>query len=166
MNSTESVPYTFDSLLAKVEQICAWKDSLDNRLQSICDLLHRELDTYNWVGFYFVDSQNPELVLGPYAGAKTDHVRIPFGRGICGQSAVSGETFLVDDVSAEDNYIACSMDVKSEIVVPLYQGDLMVGQIDIDSHTPAAFKKEDEVFLKAVNQKIAEILPVNYTFPS
>jgi len=132
--------------------------SVDTRLGEICELLRSNIDYYDWVGFYFKNGDKEELKLGPYAGAPTDHTIIPFGKGICGQVAVSNENFVVPDVAAQDNYIACSITVKAEIVVPLFVNGENVGQIDIDSNTPDPFTEEDERFLEFVNQKVAEIL--------
>lgn len=132
--------------------------SVDTRLGEICELLRSNVDHYDWVGFYFKNGDKEELKLGPYAGAPTDHTIIPFGKGICGQVAVSNENFVVPDVAAQDNYIACSITVKAEIVVPLFINGENVGQIDIDSNTPDPFTEEDECFLEFINQKVAEIL--------
>jgi GAF domain-containing protein len=125
-------------------------------LQLICNALHTKLEHYNWVGFYFMNNKTLRLTLGPFAGEPTEHVSIPYGQGICGQVAESGETFLVDDVSAQSNYIACSISTKSEIVVPLFVNDTLVGQIDIDSEKPKAFTTGDELFLKDLNAIIAQ----------
>lgn len=132
--------------------------SVDDRLGEICELLRSNVDHYDWVGFYFKNGDKEELKLGPYAGAATDHTIIPFGKGICGQVAVSNQNFVVPDVAAQDNYIACSITVKAEIVVPLFVNGENVGQIDIDSNTPDPFTEEDERFLEFINQKVAEIL--------
>ena len=91
----------------------------DEKLLAICELLSTSISYYNWVGFYFANHDTQTLHLGPYAGAQTDHTVIPFGKGICGQVAESNANFVVPDVAAQDNYIACSFTVKSEIVVPL-----------------------------------------------
>lgn len=132
--------------------------SVDNRLAEICELLQSKVDHYDWVGFYFKNGDKNELKLGPYAGAPTDHTIIPFGKGICGQVAVSNENFVVPDVAAQDNYIACSITVKAEIVVPLFINGENVGQIDIDSNTPDPFTEEDERFLEFINAEVAKIL--------
>ena len=96
------------------------------------------------------------LVLGPYSGESTEYVRIPFGKGICGQAADSGETFVVDDVSTEDNYLSCSVSVRSEIVIPLVSSDgELLGELDIDSHTPRGFPPEDVRFLEWVASRTA-----------
>ena len=99
-----------------------------------------------------------ELLLGPYVGAETDHTVIPFGKGICGQVAVSNENFVVPDVAAQENYIACSITVKAEIVVPIFVNGENIGQIDIDSNTPDPFTEADVRFLEFVCAKVAEIL--------
>nr|WP_288931845.1 GAF domain-containing protein [uncultured Allomuricauda sp.] len=132
--------------------------SIDTRLGEICELLQSKVDHYDWVGFYFKNGDKNELKLGPYAGAPTDHTIIPFGKGICGQVALSNENFVVPDVAAQDNYIACSITVKAEIVVPLFINGENVGQIDIDSNTPDPFKDEDERFLEFINAEVAKIL--------
>ena len=132
--------------------------SVDTRLGEICELLRSNVDHYDWVGFYFKNGDKEELKLGPYAGAPTDHTIIPFGKGICGQVAVSNENFVVPDVAAQDNYIACSITVKAEIVVPLFVNGENVGQIDIDSNTPDPFTEEDERFLEFINAEVAKIL--------
>ncbi|MDT7829283.1 GAF domain-containing protein [Pricia sp. S334] len=130
----------------------------DIRLQQVCELLKNTVPHYDWVGFYFKNGDKEELKLGPYAGAPTDHTLIPFGKGICGQVAISNQNFVVPDVKAQDNYIACSISVKSEIVVPLFVNGENIGQIDIDSNTSDPFTVEDERFLEFVNAEIAKIL--------
>ncbi len=131
---------------------------MDDRLQNLCEYLKAEVPYYDWVGFYFRNGEKEELKLGPYAGAPTDHTLIPFGKGICGQVAVSNANFVVPDVTAQDNYIACSLTVKSEIVIPLFVEGKNIGQIDIDSETPDPFTEEDERFLEFVNAGVARIL--------
>lgn len=131
--------------------------SRDEKLLAICKLLNKELDTYNWVGFYFANHDTQTLHLGPYSGEKTDHTVIPFGKGICGQVAISNQNFVVPDVQAQDNYIACSISVKAEIVVPIFVNAINIGQIDIDSNTLNAFSKDDEVFLEFVASEIATL---------
>lgn len=129
----------------------------DIRLQKVCELLKTVIPHYDWVGFYFKNGDKEELKLGPYAGEPTDHTIIPFGKGICGQVAVSNQNFVVPDVKAQDNYIACSLSVKAEIVVPLFVNGENIGQIDIDSNTPNPFTDEDERFLEFVNSEVAKI---------
>ena len=130
----------------------------NEKLQSICDVLKQNIAHYDWVGFYFKNGDKEELKLGPYAGQPTDHTIIPFGKGICGQVAVSNENFVVPDVKAQDNYIACSLTVKAEIVIPLFVNGENIGQIDIDSNTPDPFTDADERFLEFVNLEVSKIL--------
>lgn len=128
------------------------------KLTAICRLLQKRIPHYDWVGFYFADDEKPELHLRAFAGEPTEHTVIPFGKGICGQVAVSNQNFVVPDVASQDNYIACSIYVKSEIVIPLFKNGKNIGQIDIDSHTKNAFSEKDEHFLEWVNEQTAEIL--------
>ena len=149
---------TFDILKPKVTHLVSNSSVLDDTLQSICDLLKETVEYYDWVGFYFRDGNKESLALGPYAGAPTNHTTIPFGKGICGQVAVSNQNFVVPDVGAQDNYIACSISVKSEIVIPLFLDGVNIGHIDIDSNTINPFTKADEYFLEFVCQSVATLL--------
>lgn len=133
-------------------------NSVEDRLTQVCELLKENVSYYTWVGFYFRNGDKEELKLSSYAGEPTDHTIIPFGKGICGQVAVSNQNFVVPDVKAQDNYIACSIHVKAEIVVPLFLNGENIGQIDIDSNTADPFTAEDEAFLEFVNEKVADIL--------
>lgn len=126
--------------------------------KSLVQWLDEEVSYYNWTGFYFMNDERQQLEIGPYVGAYTDHTVIPYGRGICGQVAVSGKTFEVPDVHAQDNYLACSLATKSEIVVPIYKGENLVGQIDIDSHELDPFTQEDHDLLEAVANFVAQRL--------
>ena len=149
---------TFEELKPKVTEITSNSTiSREEKLLKICELLSDSVDYYNWVGFYFANQETKTLHLGPYVGAETDHTIIPFGKGICGQVAVSNTNFVVPDVAAQDNYIACSFTVKSEIVVPLFVNDENIGQIDIDSHVLDPFTEADERFLEFVNEEIARL---------
>ncbi len=118
--------------------------SADVLMQNICELLNRQFLKYNWVGFYMLDKEDPNtLVLGPFVGAMTPHTRIPLNEGICGAAVSTGETVIVDDVNSDPRYLACSLETKSEIVVPIFVNNKVVGEIDIDSHFPAAFTADD-----------------------
>lgn len=128
------------------------------RMEEICVLLKENISYYDWVGFYFANHESQTLHLKAYAGEPTDHTVIPFGKGICGQVAVSNENFVVPDVKAQGNYIACSISVKAEIVIPLFKDGKNIGQIDIDSNTPDPFSEVDETFLVWVNEQVASIL--------
>ena len=129
----------------------------NEKLQEICLFLKENIPYYDWVGFYFTDANKKELHLGPFAGLPTDHTTIPFGKGICGQVAESNQTFLVSDVMAQDNYISCNINVKSEIVVPIIVNDINIGQIDIDSNTLNAFTAEDRELLEWLTDEIGKI---------
>src|SRR5580692_3106126 len=115
-------------------------------MQTICHLLHERMLKYNWVGFYMLEpgAQPPILVLDSFVGAMTPHTRIPLNQGICGAAASSGKTVVVDDVSKDPRYLACSLETKSEIVVPIFVKGQVAGELDIDSHFPAAFGAEDQ----------------------
>ena len=148
----------FKDLKSKIKLLVDNSQNVEQTLLLICELLKLEISYYDWVGFYFKNGDKNELKLGPYAGAPTDHTIIPFGKGICGQVAVSNKNYVVPDVKAQDNYIACSLTVKSEIVIPLFVNGENIGQIDIDSNTLNPFTKEDEEFLEFVCAKVAVLL--------
>jgi GAF domain-containing protein len=115
-------------------------------MDAVCKLLHDRMLKYNWVGFYMLEAgtEPPVLVLEAFVGAMTPHTRIPLNQGICGAAASSGKTVVVDDVSKDPRYLACSLETKSEIVVPVFAHGKVAGELDIDSHFPAAFGTEDE----------------------
>lgn len=147
----------FETLKQQIIQIISSNSSRNEKLFEICNLLEKNISYYTWVGFYFANLETKTLHLGPYVGAPTDHIIIPFGKGICGQVAESNANFVVPDVSAQDNYIACSFTVKSEIVVPLFVNGINIGQIDIDSNVIDPFTENDERFLEFVNQQVATL---------
>lgn len=148
----------FENIKPKVTKIVLEEGvSREEKLFSICDLLKNTVSYYDWVGFYFRNGNKEELILGPYVGAPTDHTIIPFGKGICGQVAVSNKNFVVPDVQAQDNYIACSFTVKSEIVIPMFVNGENIGQIDIDSNVLDPFSEEDERFLEFVTSEVAKL---------
>ncbi len=115
-------------------------------MHAMVKLLHERMLKYNWVGFYMLESgaQPPMLVLGEFRGAMTPHTRIPLNQGICGAAASSGQTVVVDDVSKDPRYLACSLETKSEIVVPIFVHGTVVGELDVDSHFAAAFTAEHQ----------------------
>ena len=145
-------------LKEKVTEIIALKSAKNDKLQNICDLLEREVSYYDWVGFYFKNGDKEELKLGQFTGEPTEHTIIPFGKGICGQVAVSNQNFVVQDVTAQDNYISCGWKVKSEIVIPIFVNGENIGQIDIDSHTANVFTENDTELLEFVCKKVATLL--------
>ena len=127
-------------------------------LEKICSLLKEKIDCYDWVGFYFIDENEKKLILRSFAGKPTEHEEIPIGKGICGQVAKISKSLIINDVSNEKNYISCDIDVKSEIVVPLFVNGLNIGQIDVDSKKINAFDKNDENFLKQINELVSKNL--------
>lgn len=145
----------FEGIIAEVGGFAATARNL-RALQQFCvDIIAQRLACYHWVGFYMLDPGDEKvLVLGPFHGAPTEHVRIPVTEGICGAAVAQGETVIVEDVSADPRYIACSLETKSEIVVPIRVRGKIVGEIDIDSHTLNAFGADDRRFV----EKCAEIV--------
>ena len=140
-----------ENLLEKANLIIESDDkSLNDKLHELCQLINQAQPRYTWVGFYFMNDDSQTLHLGPYIGEPTDHTQIPYGRGICGQVAASGKTYRADSVAEEDNYIACSLDVQSEIVIPIYDEESLVAQLDIDSSELEAFSAEDEKILESL----------------
>jgi L-methionine (R)-S-oxide reductase len=149
---------TLAKLLPEVERLAEAGPAPASALQATCALLAERVAHYDWVGYYLVDPESPrELFLGPYVGEPTEHGRIPFGRGICGQAAETEETFIVQDVTAESNYLSCSLSVRSEIVVPVFHEGRIVGEIDIDSHALAPFTEEDRALLERVAELTAPL---------
>ena len=120
--------------------------SAQELMQEMAKLLHERMLKYNWVGFYMLEpgAKPPMLVLGAFEGAMTPHTRIPLNQGICGAAASSGQTVVVDDVSKDPRYLACSLETKSEIVVPVFVHGKVVGELDVDSHFAAAFTSEHQ----------------------
>ena len=125
-------------------------------MQKVVKLLHDRMLKYNWVGFYLLEpgAEPPTLVLGAFEGAMTPHTRIPLNQGICGAAASSGQTVVVDDVNKDPRYLACSLETKSEIVVPVFVHGKVVGELDIDSHFPAAFTPEHQALVQYCAQVV------------
>ena len=144
-----------EDLKPAIQKIFSQKNTIDNKLQAVCDLLKKEKQFYDWVGFYFKNGNKKELKLAQFAGKPTEHVIIPFGKGICGQVAVSNQNFIVEDVTQQDNYISCGIDVRSEIVIPIFKNRENIGQIDIDSHTINAFNEDDTKLLEFVCELVS-----------
>jgi L-methionine (R)-S-oxide reductase len=135
--------------LEAVDRIINRGGEADDVLRAVVEVLDDRFDDYSWVGIYLVEGE--DLVLGPWKGPEaTEHVRIPVGQGICGAAAASGRTEVVDDVDADDRYLACFPSTRSEIVVPIVHEGRVVGEIDIDSDRPAAFGEDDRAFLERV----------------
>ncbi len=149
----------YKNLQDKINQIISQDDlTINNSLVAICEILQNNIDYYDWVGFYFANHEEKKLHLKAFAGEPTNHTIIPFGKGICGQVAVSNQNFVVEDVKVQDNYIACNILVKAEIVIPIFKNGVNVGQIDVDSNTADPFSEKDERFLVWVNEQVASIL--------
>lgn len=150
---------SYNHLQISISEIVSHTEkTTQEKLTAICELLQTSMSYYNWIGFYFANEAEKMLHLEAFAGEATDHTSIPFGKGICGQVAESNENFIVPDVKAQDNYIACSIHVKAEIVVPLFKDGKNIGQIDVDSHTANPFTSEDEQFLEWINEQVAQIV--------
>ncbi len=134
-------------LAQELDQVAEGVRSVEELMSIVVARLRERLPRYDWVGFYMIEKarggQPDMLVLGPYIGADTPHKRIPLDQGICGAAASSGQTVVVDDVSKDPRYLACSIQTRSEIVAPVYVNGKVVGELDIDSHTPAAFTADD-----------------------
>jgi L-methionine (R)-S-oxide reductase len=142
------MPVTVKSqeIIAQLEKVAASAKSATQLMTGVVEKLNELMLKYNWVGFYMIEEhsgEEPVLVLGPYVGAMTPHTRIPLNQGICGAAASSGKTVVVDDVKSDPRYLACSLETKSEIVVPIYATGKVIGELDIDSHFNAAFGLDD-----------------------
>ena len=135
-----------DEVRSEVTALAQSAPSAQELMQRMVKLLHERMLKYNWVGFYLLEpgADPPMLVLGAFEGAVTPHTRIPLDQGICGAAASSGHTVVVDDVRADPRYLACSLETKSEIVVPIFANGKVVGELDIDSHFSAAFTPEHQ----------------------
>jgi GAF domain-containing protein len=136
---------TLIDVKTEVDKLASTANNAEQFMTFITELLNRKMLKYNWVGFYMIDESGPEpmLALGPFVGSMTPHTRIPLHQGICGAAASTGQTVVVDDVNKDSRYLACSIETKSEIVVPVFVKGKVVGELDIDSHYPAAFTPAD-----------------------
>ncbi len=134
--------------------------SAEELMRAMVKLLHERMLKYNWVGFYMLEPEAnpPMLVLGAFEGAMTPHTRIPLNQGICGAAASSGRTVVIDDVSKDPRYLACSLETRSEIVVPIFVRGKVVGELDIDSHFAAAFTPEHQDLVQYCAQLIGSKL--------
>jgi L-methionine (R)-S-oxide reductase len=132
-------------LISELNALAASATSAEALMKGIVAILHGKLTRYNWVGFYMLEREADRdmLVLGPFQGTMTPHTRIPLNQGICGAAASTGKTIVVDDVAADARYLACSLETKSEIVVPVFVHGKVAGELDIDSHFLVAFGPDD-----------------------
>jgi GAF domain-containing protein len=149
-----------DEVRDAVDQLNSEVLSADQFMAKITLLLNERMLKYSWVGFYMLEdgAQPPVLVLGHYQGAMTPHTRIHLNQGICGAAASSGKTVVVDDVSKDSRYLACSLETKSEIVVPIFVRGEVVGELDIDSHFAAAFGEDDRDLVEYCAQLVGQRL--------
>ncbi len=142
--------------LEQIDYVLAQNGGARDCLDHVVALLHERVPRYTWVGVYLMDGN--ELVLGPFRGKPSPHTRIPLNRGICGAAASQKQTVIVPDVNADPRFLACSLETRSEIVVPIMDGKTCLGEIDIDSDQPNAFDETDQQFLEAVAGRLASIL--------
>jgi GAF domain-containing protein len=150
MSTTDSLTLE-EKIIPEIEGILSKSISLNEKLFAVCEILQDNVENFDWVGFYLVDPKvDNQLKLGPFVGEPTEHTQIPFGKGICGQVAVSHETFVSQDVSEEDNYISCSHHVQSEIVVPIMKEGDFIAQIDIDSNLKNSISDEKKELLEKI----------------
>jgi L-methionine (R)-S-oxide reductase len=152
---------TQDQTLTDITNATLAEASPQRAMERVVAILKRDLPLYTWVGIYLLEGT--DLVLGPYLGKPSPHTRIPVGRGICGAAAREKQTIVVDDVNADERYLACSLETKSEIVVPIMSGDRVLGEIDIDSDRAAAFGADDRRLLEAVAAVLASKLEPDRT---
>lgn len=145
---------TYDDVLSSVRLAIEQAPSYTEAMTQAVSVLKEQMPDYSWVGVYLMDGQ--ELVLGPYRGKPSPHTRIPLNQGICGAAASTKETIIVDDVDADPRYLACSLETRSEIVVPIMRGDDVLGEIDIDSDKKAAFGPADRELLEAVANLLSQ----------
>ena len=154
------VPAPILEVKAEVEQLVSSATTAQQFMSDLVALLHQRMLKYNWVGFYMLEygAQPPALVLGPFQGAMTPHTRISLNQGVCGAAASTGKTIVVDDVSKDPRYLACSLETKSEIVVPVFVRGKVVGELDIDSHFPAAFTAADQELVEHCARRVGQML--------
>ena len=158
--NTDPMPAT----LQLIRQAASVSPSLTSLQEAVVKVISEQLPHYDWVGFYMLDPSDPEmLVLGPFVGEATPYIRIPVHQGICGAAVASRSTIVVDDVNADPRYLSCSINTRSEIVVPIFVQERIVGELDIDSHTPAAFTDADRGFLEEAARIVGHYISVTQT---
>lgn len=144
-------------IIHEVRNVLCCYNGRDEILSEVALLLKEKISHYNWVGFYILTAEKDMLYLGPFAGEPTIHTSIPVGKGICGQVAVNKETMIVQDVNSQENYLSCSIDVKSEIVVPIFKNNSFVAELDIDSHTKSPFTDIDKKILEEICKELSVV---------
>jgi L-methionine (R)-S-oxide reductase len=152
------------TIVSEIGEAASGAASLEALQKTIVDVLSSRFPHYSWTGFYMLDPEDAEtLVLGPFVGEATPHIRIPVTQGICGAAVATGETVIVDDVNADPRYLSCSIKTKSEIVVPIHAFEKVIGEIDIDSHDPAAFTQEDRTLLEEIARIVGKYVEEHNT---
>ena len=146
-----------DKIVSEVKEIISKSIDIDSILEEISKKLKEMVFHYDWVGFYILDEEKKGLILGPYSGAQTEHEFIPIGKGVCGVVAQLQKTMVVQDVSKMENYLSCSINVQSEIVVPILKNGKFIAELDIDSHSPAPFTIMDTILLEKICKELAKI---------
>ncbi|MCM2272092.1 MAG: GAF domain-containing protein [candidate division Zixibacteria bacterium] len=139
-------------LIDNIRIAIAQENSRDGILKVAAELIDAYSEDFNWTGFYMLDGDR--LKVGPYVGPVTEHTVIELDAGICGAAASQKQTIIVDDVRNDPRFLACSIHTRSEIVVPLMDGETVLGEIDIDSNRPRNFTAADRTML----EKIAEVV--------
>jgi L-methionine (R)-S-oxide reductase len=147
------VTMTYETVLGEIKSAVSAEVNRATALRRTVEILKARMSDFTWVGIYLLEGQ--ELVLGPFVGKPSPHTRIPLNRGLCGAAATERRTIVVDNVDADPRYLACSLDTRSEIVVPIMRGDQVFGEIDIDSDKPAAFRSSDRALIEAAAQLLA-----------
>jgi L-methionine (R)-S-oxide reductase len=147
------VTMTYETVLGEIKSAVSAEVNRATALRRTVEILKARMSDFTWVGIYLLEGQ--ELVLGPFVGKPSPHTRIPLNRGLCGAAATERRTIVVDNVDADPRYLACSLDTRSEIVVPIMRGDQVFGEIDIDSDKPAAFRSSDRALIEATAQLLA-----------
>ena len=145
----------YDEVTGQIAAVLDGEPNMTARYATVACLLSQAFDDFFWTGFYLVDPDRPrELVVGPYQGT-LGCLRIPFGRGVCGSAAAEGVTQVVEDVHAFPGHIACDARSESEIVVPVWKGDTLLGVLDVDSTRKGAFDTRDADALERICAMVA-----------
>ena len=148
---------TYEDVLRDLQDAIRQSRTPDDAMQCVVNILKEQMADYSWVGIYVLDGER--LQLGPFLGKPSPHTTIPLNQGICGAAASTRETIVVDDVDEDPRYLACSLETRSEIVVPIMTGGRVLGEIDIDSDKKAAFGRADKELLEATAALLAEKFP-------
>ena len=150
------------AILDSIRQLASTSSSLNSLQEEVVRIISQGLPNYDWVGFYMLDPHDPDtLILGPFVGEPTPHVRIPVHQGICGAAVAARSTIVVDDVSVDPRYLSCSIKTRSEIVVPIFVHEKVLGELDIDSHSRAAFTDADREFLEEAARIVGSYVRLN-----